>query len=939
MEFLLTVVWYYAKLIKSKIIKEDIPLKSKVLLLFFLLLCFGLVACESIGNDETENSGGATDIIDKAPSEGLEFELITSDEPSYRVKGIGTCTDTDVVIPSTYEGKLVTSIENKAFYKCENLTSVTIPDSVTSLDNLIFNGYGRLTIYCKAKSEPDGWSTDWNYSNCPVVWNCNSNDVAENGYIYTVVDGIRYGIKNGEATTARQAICVESANICECVTYRGKTYPVTSIGSYTFYECENLISVEIPNSVTIIGDSAFYWCENLISAEIANSVTSIGANAFRNCTSLANITIPNGLTSIGEDAFYCKNLSSIRIPASVISIGRGAFFLSGEVGSDRCYGMTIYCEAESQPSGWDNDWNDSNCPVVWNCNSNDVADDGYIYAVIGGIRYGIRDGIAKVAGQPANVEGKIIIAENIVYNGTSYPVTSIDDSAFPYGLNLTSITIPKNITNVGNMALWGCYSLTIYCEAEKQPSGWDNDWNYSNSPVVWNCNSNDVADDGYIYTVIDGVRYSIKDNKATVAIQPTNIKEANISRSITYKDKEYLVIAINNLAFYRSLLESIVIPDSVTLIGENAFCGCSLLKSIVIPDSVNTIGKDAFSRCSSLKNILISNGVTTIEDRVFYNCISLESIVIPDSIIAIGDDVFLECRALTSITVGENNKAYKSIDGNLYSKDGKTLIKYATGKNDTTFAIPNNVEAIESRAFYYCTSLTSVVIPNGVKTIGSSAFEECASLTSITIPDSITEIGAYAFFLCESLEYNEYDNAYYLGNNGNPYLALVAAKSRYITSCEINPNTKFVLNRAFRFCENLTSITIPDSVKSIGEDSFYDCEGLTSINIGDGVTKIGNSVFFECEGLTKVTIGKGVTSIGDNAFNGCTRLTSIEIPNSVTSIGGGAFYGCRSLTIYCEAESKPSEWASRWNSANRPVVWGHTHAYENGSCVCGKTEN
>jgi hypothetical protein len=88
-----------------------------------------------------------------------------------------------------------------------------------------------------------------------------------------------------------------------------------------------------------------------------------------------------------------------------------------------------------------------------------------------------------------------------------------------------------------------------------------------------------------------------------------------------------------------------------------------------------------------------------------------------------------------------------------------------------------------------------------------------------------------------------------------------------------------------------------------------------------------------------VTIPDSVTSIGSYAFSGCTSLTSIIIPDSVTSIGNYAFSNCTSLTIYCEAASKPSGWNSDWNYSNRPVVWGHTHTYENGECVCGKTQD
>lgn len=126
---------------------------------------------------------------------------------------------------------------------------------------------------------------------------------------------------------------------------------VTSIGGYAFYDCSSLTSITIGNSVTSIGDKAFYWCNRLKSIVIPDSVTSIGVYAFYWCSSLKSITIPKSVTSIGDYAFYnCRNLMSITIPDSVTSIGDSAFI--------RCTNLkTIYCEAESQPSGWNSKWN------------------------------------------------------------------------------------------------------------------------------------------------------------------------------------------------------------------------------------------------------------------------------------------------------------------------------------------------------------------------------------------------------------------------------------------------------------------------------------------------------------------------------------------------------------------------------------------------------
>ena len=212
------------------------------------------------------------------------------------------------------------------------------------------------------------------------------------------------------------------------------------------------------------------------------------------------------------------------------------------------------------------------------------------------------------------------------------------------------------------------------------------------------------------------------------------------------------VTSIGDDAFaYCSNLTSIVIPDSVTSIGNDAFRNCSSLTSIVIPDSVTSIGTYAFSECSSLTSVTIPDSVTSIGYAAFEYCSSLTSIVIPDSVTYIGYYAFYRCSNLININVNENNTAYQSINGNLYTKDGKNLVQYAIGKTDTSFTIPDSVTSIGDYAFYGCSSLTSIVIPDSVTSIGNYAFYGCSSLPSIVIPDSVASIGNYAFRYCSRL--------------------------------------------------------------------------------------------------------------------------------------------------------------------------------------------
>ena len=397
-----------------------------------------------------------------------------------------------------------------------------------------------------------------------------------------------------------------------------------------------------------------------------------------------------------------------------------------------------------------------------------------------------------------------------------------------------------------------------------------------------------------------------------------------------YSVKEGTRIICNNAFWDCSSLLDIVIPSSVTSIGDSAFSCCSSLSKIVIPSSVTSIGDSAFSFCRSLSDIVIPSSVTSIGGGAFSDCRSLSKIVIPSSVTSIGGCAFLDCSSLSKIVIpssvtsiggwafsGCTSLKYISIpksviclNGNpiadwdgkleclslnfiyeddvLFNKDKSKIVSFRN-QNIESYVIPSNVTSIGNSAFGDCRSLSDIVIPSSVTSIGDSAFSGCSSLSEVVIPSSVTSIGKRAFYGCSSLR-----------------------------SLVIPDSVISIGNLAFGNCSTLSSIIIPNSVTSIGDSAFEDCGSLSTIVIPSSVTSIGDSAFKDCGSLSTIVIPSSVTSIGNSAFSGCSSLSEVVIPSSVTSIGGWAFKDCGSLSIIVIPSSVTSIGNSAFYGCNFP---------------------
>ena len=355
-------------------------------------------------------------------------------------------------------------------------------------------------------------------------------------------------------------------------------------------------------------------------------------------------------------------------------------------------------------------------------------------------------------------------------------------------------------------------------------------------------------------------------------------------------------------------MTSIIIPNTVTSIGNSAFRGCSGLKTIIIPNSVTSIGNYAFSG-SGLTSITLSNSLSSIGDGAFNEC-NFTTITIPKSVTSIGASPFSKCLSLKEILVEEGNTAYSSINSSLFNKEVTQIISVPcalrgsfeipntvmdigdytfSGSRFTTITIPNSVSSIGKGAFENC-NVTTITLPNGISVIKENTFEYCISLETINILGPVTSIGSYAFNRCRNLTSISLPNSLSVIENS------AFSDCSNLTSINIPNAVTSIGSMAFYGCRNLTSVTLPNSLSVIESSTFRGCSSLTSISIPNAVSSIGYSAFNGCSGLTSITLPNSLKVIDSSAFSGCSGLTSITIPNSVSTIGDGVFSKCSNLT-------------------------------------------
>nr|MCR5105469.1 leucine-rich repeat domain-containing protein [Eubacterium sp.] len=757
------------------------------------------------------------------------------------ISGLSRNDFTKVVIPSEIDGKPVTKINENAFRDKTKIKEVVIPDSVTNIETNAFyncNSLSELTIpvdvtaynafdYCRAIKKIT--YTKGKSGEMPDADNSNDG----NGQYYEFTPAWR------------------SSSLTEVVFSDG----ITHIGDMAMRDQTKLTSVTMPNNEVSVGTLAFYRCYAIENIDTSN-IIEYSARSFEECDNLASVSFNEKVTEIPDRTFYsCDKLDNLVIPDKIRTIGTDAFYYNIALTNltipvdVTAYNAFAYCSA-IQKITYTKGLNDGKMPDA--DDSNDGNGQYYEFT-------------------PAWRSSSL--TEVVFSDG----ITHIGDMAMRDQTKLTSVTMPNNEVSVGTLAFYRCYSITNIDTS--------NIIKYSARSFEECDNLASVSFNEKVTEIPDRTFYSC--DKLDNLVIPDKIRTIGI-------DAFYYNVALTNLT----------IPVDVT--AYNAFGYCGAIKKITYTKGLND-GKmpDAdesndgngqyypftpANRSNNLETIILSDGITHIGDNAFRNHgNTLVNVTFPSNEYSVGYAAFYQDYAL-SISDEDISKA---------TSIGAYAFQQCSGLE--TVSINSKVTEIPLNAFYGCAGIKTLIIPDSVKNIGDNAFRECTGITEVTIPVDVK--ARDSFYYCiniATINYTPGDTGemidfVYSGGTYN-HAASIAMRTNSLTTVNFSDGVTHIGDNCLRERAGLTQVRFPNNEFSVGGAAFYQDTALVVEDKDVAkVTKLGDYAFHGCGGLTNLEFNSKLEKIPSYAFKNCTGIEILSIPDNVTELGGEAFNGCTNI--------------------------------------------
>lgn len=815
----------------------------------------------------------------------------------------------------------VTKIDDEAFYGCTLLASIDLPESVTSIGSNVFGSCTLLRKVSFASIESFCRMNYPSYSSNP----CNN------------VHRLYIGGKEVTDVTVPEGITSLKHTFAGCTNLKSVTLPSTlqTIDDFTFHGCSNLTEIAIPESVNTIGKFAFEGCSNLERLHLPEGITTIGEYTFRECTSLREINIPSTVTKIDRYAFEdCTALETASF-ASLESLCSIEF--KDNTSNPLVYSHRLIIDGEevtevvlpaSMPERY---YTFSNCSNLTKVTIPGSLNN--IGRIFGGCT-GIRELVIEDSDTSINLHNTFNDSPiERLYLGRSASdifgdanphlthmvignkVTTLGDRLFKGCTALSSIDLPPSVTSIGQGAFGGCTGLSTIDFPSSMTSIGYGAFSGCTGLTEIHIPSSITRIDSEAFKDCTGIKEMTISGK-DITLGQAVLKGCSSLESFTYhinKDRRFYELCGGTYNSYNNGL--LVNLKSLTLlsgeIAENEFSYCRSLRSVTLPPDLTSIPREAFYSCSNLQSITIPASVTNIGSYAFVYCDNLQK------------STFASIEALCSINFNGSGANPLDCAHHLFIDDeevtelivpeGVETLRYTfTGcSNLKSVTLPESLHTIGPRTFWGCTGLTTIVIPKNVTSIEGEAFYGCTGLSTFVVPKNVTKIEDYAFRGCKIEKVCNF-SALSL-SKGSSAMGEIARYADVVYNCERLTETdgyQFVTtsegqNILWNYVGQDTTLTLPPchavtatgpiGIYTIGDWAFYGAGKITSITIPEGITTIGQYAFAECPQLDNVNISEGIVTIGQYAFKNCPLLANVNIPTSVTTIDNDAFGGCTHL--------------------------------------------
>lgn len=787
----------------------------------------------------------------------------------------------EIIIPN--ESKLMT-IGHRTFYGCKNLTHITIPDNVQSIEYFAF-------AYCD---------------------NLGQVDISASSQLGGIYSGAFYN----------------------CAKLAGIVIPdmVQEISDYAFYGCSALKEVTLTEKSKLQGvyDHAFEYA-GIENFDMPAEMLVLGAYAFRG-TQLKTFTFNEKLEEIGEYALAESGLTGVtelRIPNSVKYIEKCIFkdidsikeltlpFLGKTEDNIETNNTIKYLFSDvSKLDGLKKISVLGGKRLDYDAFSYLKCEEIYLAESIVDLGYSsfLRCEELKVINIPENVNcirmSTFELCTKLQNIEIPLSCNRIEDTAFKDCFSLKSIYIKRNVKYIANNSFSGCISLeTVNVDNDnkffKAIDGILYDYDISRIIIVpKNVVGKIIIADG-IETIDSGAFYNCKYIEEVVFSDTvTKIGDDAFRDCVSLKHISFSenLQSIGIMAFQNTSIENIELPDTVYELGIYAFADCRSLYRVKLPgdlkilteslfsndealsivefgQKLEIIGRYAFFNCKNLKNFNLPESVEQIKEGAFNSCSCLQNVYIGKNVYEIEKAAFSCCDELKNIIVNEDNKFFITKDGILYDKDVTRIIfipNNISGKID----VISGIKIIEDDTFRGRANITEVTIPDSVTSIGSGAFRECTNLKKIKIGENVKSIGVNILA----------DTAY--SRNKSNYTEGVLYVGKYAISCnsedvkkskflQIKEGTEVIADYSFA-SESMEYVYLPDSLKIIGKDSFAFCDNLKNVRWGDGIEFIDDGAFCFDQNLENVYLKNKNLKLGITCFYECKiKRARIDTLNKV----------------------------------------------------------